>query len=47
MSSALEEAHSAIYGAHQSRPKLHFQLKKDGAVLAYDCARLNAKCEEV
>ncbi|KAM1471165.1 hypothetical protein ACFXTO_042117 [Malus domestica] len=24
---AMEEAHSGVYGAHQSGPKLHFQLK--------------------
>ncbi|KAM2901554.1 hypothetical protein FF1_007532 [Malus domestica] len=27
---AMEEAHSGICGAHQSRPKLHFQLKRMG-----------------
>ncbi|KAM1369606.1 hypothetical protein ACFX2F_040171 [Malus domestica] len=27
---AMEEAHSGVYGAHQSGPKLHFQLKRMG-----------------
>ncbi|CAL8174674.1 unnamed protein product [Prunus armeniaca] len=47
-SKAMEEAHSGIYGAHQSGPKLHFQIKRMGYYLptmVKDCMDYMKKCQ--
>ncbi|KAM1069500.1 hypothetical protein ACFX2B_001346 [Malus domestica] len=45
---AMEEAHSGICGAHQSGPKLHFQLKKMGYYwpsMVKDCLEHAKRCQ--
>ncbi|CAL2271126.1 unnamed protein product [Prunus armeniaca] len=45
---AMEEAHSGICGAHQSRPKLHFQIKRMGyywPTMVKDCMDYVKKCQ--
>jgi len=44
---ALEEAHSVICGAHQSSPKLHFQIKWMGyywSTMVKDCMEYAKRC---
>ena len=44
---ALEEAHSGICGAHQSGPKLHFQIKRMGyywPTMVKDCMEYAKRC---
>ncbi|CAL2227840.1 unnamed protein product [Prunus armeniaca] len=44
----MEEAHSGICGAHQSRPKLHFQIKRMGyywPTMVKDCMDYVKKCQ--
>ena len=44
---ALEEAHSGICGAHQSSPKLHFQIKRIGyywPIMVKDCMDYAKRC---
>ncbi|KAI5317506.1 hypothetical protein L3X38_037213 [Prunus dulcis] len=45
---AMEEAHSGICGAHQSGPKLHFQIKRMGyywPTMVKDCMDYVKKCQ--
>ncbi|KAM2415787.1 hypothetical protein ACFX1X_002106 [Malus domestica] len=45
---AMEEAHSGICGAHQSGPKLHFQLKRMGYYwpsMVKDCLEYAKRCQ--
>lgn len=45
---ALEEAHSGIYRAHQSGPKLHFRIKRIGyywPTMVKDCLKFAKKCQ--
>ncbi|KAM2246584.1 hypothetical protein ACFXTI_007389 [Malus domestica] len=45
---AMEETHSGICGAHQSRPKLHFQLKRMGYYwpsMVKDCLEHAKRCQ--
>ncbi|KAM2766320.1 hypothetical protein COP1_022238 [Malus domestica] len=45
---AMEEAHSGICGAHQSGPKLHFQLKRMGYYwpsMVKDCLEQAKRCQ--
>ena len=45
----LEEAHSGVCGAHQSRPKLHFHIKRMGyywPTIMKDCMEYAKKCED-
>ncbi|XP_068319505.1 uncharacterized protein [Pyrus communis] len=45
---AMEEAHSGVCGAHQSGPKLHFQLKKMGYYwpsMVKDCLEHAKRCQ--
>ncbi|CAL8988475.1 unnamed protein product, partial [Prunus brigantina] len=47
-SKAMEEAHSGICGAHQSGPKLHFQIKRMGyywPTMVKDCMDYVKKCQ--
>ncbi|KAM1727408.1 hypothetical protein ACFX12_018051 [Malus domestica] len=44
----MEEAHSGVCGAHQSRPKLHFQLKRMGYYwpsMVKDCLEYAKRCQ--
>ncbi|KAM1863222.1 hypothetical protein ACFX14_003596 [Malus domestica] len=44
----MEEAHSGICGAHQSGPKLHFQLKRMGYYwpsMVNDCLEYAKRCQ--
>ncbi|CAB4278279.1 unnamed protein product [Prunus armeniaca] len=44
----MEEAHSAICGAHQLGPKLHFQIKRMGyywSTMVKDCMDYVKKCQ--
>ncbi|KAM2060462.1 hypothetical protein ACFX1T_045650 [Malus domestica] len=45
---AMEEAHSGVCGAHQSGPKLHFQLKRMGYYwpsMVNDCLEYAKRCQ--
>ncbi|KAI3456919.1 hypothetical protein Pfo_013582 [Paulownia fortunei] len=45
---AIEEAHSGIYGAHQSGPKLHFRIKRMGyywPTMVKDCMDYAQRCQ--
>ncbi|KAM1955552.1 hypothetical protein EV1_024632 [Malus domestica] len=45
---AMEEAHSGVCGAHQSGPKLHFQLKRMGYYwpsMVKDCLKHAKRCQ--
>ncbi|KAM1908815.1 hypothetical protein ACFX1X_028672 [Malus domestica] len=45
---AMEEAHSGVCGAHQSGPKLHFQLKRMGYYwpsMVKDCLEYAKRCQ--
>ncbi|KAL6313316.1 hypothetical protein AAG906_008913 [Vitis piasezkii] len=45
---AIKEAHSGIYGTHQSRPKLHYRIKMMGyywPTMVKDCIEYAKKCQ--